>query len=90
MSAAAAPTPSHPAGEGLTGGGAQAEGFQSRRPAALYCDHCGKALRDIDHGPCAERRRLEPPRYCSVCARRLVVQVVPRGWSARCSAHGAI
>jgi len=32
--------------------------------------------------------RWEPPRYCGVCARRMVVQVRPDGWSARCSRHG--
>ena len=31
---------------------------------------------------------LEPPRYCPQCRRRMVVQVLPRGWSARCSEHG--
>ena len=37
---------------------------------------------DLTTGP------LEPPRYCAQCRRRMVVQVLPRGWSARCSEHG--
>ena len=41
-----------------------------------------------DHGACAARRELEPPRYCGQCRRRMVVQVMPRGWSARCVEHG--
>ncbi|MFD3812443.1 hypothetical protein [Rhodococcus sp. NPDC058639] len=36
------------------------------------------------------RLGLEPPRYCVQCGRRMVVQVVPDGWWARCSRHGAI
>ena len=32
---------------------------------------------------------LEPPRYCSECGRRMVVQVTPDRWTARCAAHGA-
>ena len=39
---------------------------------------------DLTTGP------LEPPRYCAQCRRRMVVQVLPRGWSARCSEHGLI
>ena len=31
---------------------------------------------------------LEPPRFCTVCQRRMVVQIVPTGWTARCSEHG--
>ena len=34
------------------------------------------------------RGAIEPPRYCPDCARRMVVQVTPSGWSARCSRHG--
>ncbi|CAJ64629.1 hypothetical protein FRAAL6004 [Frankia alni ACN14a] len=40
------------------------------------------------HEACARARELEPPRYCRVCRRRLVVQVTPAGWSARCTEHG--
>jgi hypothetical protein len=31
---------------------------------------------------------LEPPRFCVECGRRMVVQVVPDGWTAECSRHG--
>ena len=41
------------------------------------------------HEACARRLKLEPPRYCSECGRRMVVQVTPDHWTARCIAHGA-
>jgi ribosomal protein S18 acetylase RimI-like enzyme len=31
---------------------------------------------------------LEPPRICGACGRRMIVQVTPKSWTARCSAHG--
>lgn len=49
------------------------------------CDACGKPG---DHPACRAARALEPPRYCSACGRRMVVQVTPTGWTARCVAHG--
>ena len=33
---------------------------------------------------------LEPPRFCAACGRRMVVQVRPDGWWARCSRHGRV
>lgn len=33
---------------------------------------------------------LDVPRYCQLCGRRMVVQVRPDGWSARCSRHGEL
>jgi hypothetical protein len=51
-----------------------------------YCEQCGKEAGD--HPRCAARRELEPPRYCADCSRRMVVQVTPTGWTARCSRHG--
>lgn len=56
----------------------------------LYCDHCGERLQAHAHDECRRLREMEPPRYCAYCRRRLVVQVVPRGWTARCSRHGAL
>lgn len=53
-----------------------------------YCTGCGGRLAEGEHRPCRARRALEPPRYCPACARRMVVQVTPAGWSARCSVHG--
>lgn len=57
---------------------------------AAYCGHCGRPLADGDHAMCAARAALEPPRYCATCGRRMVVQVTPRSWSARCVEHGTI
>ncbi|MGI8681334.1 MAG: GNAT family N-acetyltransferase [Mycobacteriales bacterium] len=56
--------------------------------AAAYCDRCGEPLAPGTHAECERLRRPEPPRYCVRCRRRLVVQVTPRGWTARCSRHG--
>ena len=53
-----------------------------------FCDQCGKPAAEGEHVRCAERRVLEPPRFCPDCARRMVVQVTPTGWTARCSRHG--
>ncbi|MGZ4589951.1 MAG: biotin synthase auxiliary protein BsaP [Actinomycetes bacterium] len=54
----------------------------------MFCDQCGDDVTVGDHARCEQRRPLEPPRYCADCRRRMVVQVVPRGWSARCVEHG--
>ena len=54
----------------------------------MYCDRCGFPTTGGDHGACAEARKLEPPRYCPECRRRLKVQVVPTGWTATCVEHG--
>ena len=54
---------------------------------ATYCGHCGEA-REAAHAACDRAMELEPPRYCPACRRRMVVQIVPTGWVARCSAHG--
>jgi hypothetical protein len=56
---------------------------------ATYCDRCGRPLAEGEHAACVAARVLEPPRYCSLCRRRLVVQVMPQGWSATCSEHGS-
>ncbi|WP_083940241.1 biotin synthase auxiliary protein BsaP [Saccharomonospora saliphila] len=59
-----------------------------------YCVHCGgpedpRAVGEGAHARCGDPRvTLEPPRYCADCARRMVVQITPSGWSARCSRHG--
>lgn len=57
-----------------------------------FCVHCGEELTaGGDHARCAiPRTALEPPRFCAQCARRMVVQVTPTGWTARCSRHGEI
>jgi hypothetical protein len=56
--------------------------------AAAFCDQCGQPAEGVEHDRCAVRRRLEPPRYCPDCGRRMVVQVTPTDWTARCSRHG--
>lgn len=53
-----------------------------------YCPRCGTATGD--HSSCQQQLAFEPPRYCATCARRLVVQVTPGGWTARCSQHGEL
>ncbi|MGX7679963.1 biotin synthase auxiliary protein BsaP [Jatrophihabitans sp. DSM 45814] len=54
-----------------------------------YCGQCGE-VEDATHPRCQQRAVLEPPRYCPQCARRMVVQVDPLGWRARCSVHGVL
>ncbi|MEU4835345.1 hypothetical protein [Streptosporangium sp. NPDC023615] len=55
-----------------------------------YCDHCGGPEGESGHDGCRRARALEPPRYCARCRRRLVVQVTPAGWTARCAEHGSL
>lgn len=38
----------------------------------------------------AARAGLEPPRFCTQCGRRMIVQIAPDGWWARCSRHGTL
>jgi ribosomal protein S18 acetylase RimI-like enzyme len=51
-----------------------------------WCDQCGRELTPEGHDAC--RRGLDPPRFCGHCRRRMVVQVTPTGWTARCVEHG--
>lgn len=55
-----------------------------------FCVRCGQPAAVGDHTACRARAAYDPPRFCPHCARRMVVQVTPSGWSARCSAHGAV
>jgi hypothetical protein len=55
-----------------------------------WCDRCGRAPGNADHGACDRARAYEPPRYCAQCRRRMVVQVTPAGWTARCVEHGEL
>lgn len=57
-------------------------------PLATWCDACGLECTHEGHERCRAARALEPPRYCAHCRRRMVVQVVPTGWTARCVEHG--
>jgi hypothetical protein len=56
----------------------------------VWCDRCGEPLGAAEHSGCTAARALEPPRYCAVCRRRMVVQVTPTAWTARCSEHGVL
>lgn len=58
-------------------------------PLVPWCGHCGQALTAEGHPRCRLAADLDPPRYCAHCRRRLVVQLTPTGWTARCSEHGA-
>lgn len=51
------------------------------------CAQCGDPG---SHPACEQALLLEPPRYCVWCGRRMVVQVHPTGWSARCVEHGTL
>lgn len=53
-----------------------------------WCDGCGEGALARDHSGCVAARQHEPPRWCALCRRRTVVQVLPDGWSARCVEHG--
>jgi hypothetical protein len=58
-----------------------------------YCGQCGSELTAAtaaDEHRCVGYAEFEPPRYCSRCRRRMVVQITPTGWSARCSRHGVV
>jgi NADH pyrophosphatase NudC (nudix superfamily) len=59
--------------------------------AGTYCAWCGKPSAEGDHARCVQRLEwMDPPRHCPQCARRMVVQVSPAGWLAKCSRHGEI
>jgi len=53
-----------------------------------YDVHTGRPAGEAP--PLAARLGLEPPRFCAGCGRRMVVQVRPDGWWARCSRHGRV
>ncbi|BBZ44458.1 biotin synthase auxiliary protein BsaP [Mycobacterium parmense] len=60
--------------------------------AGVYNVYTGESLGTSAGGavPAAARLGLEPPRFCAECGRRMVVQVRPDGWRARCSRHGQV
>ena len=44
----------------------------------LHCDGCGRPRDEGDHARCRARRAAtDPPRFCTACGRKLVVQVLP-------------
>ena len=60
--------------------------------AGVYNVYTGALSGDDPDGavPTAARLGLEPPRFCAECGRRMVVQVRPDGWWAKCSRHGLV
>jgi ribosomal protein L37AE/L43A len=56
--------------------------------AGRYNVYTGAAARS--RVPAAAQLGLEPPRFCSECGRRMIVQVRPDGWWAKCSRHGLV
>jgi hypothetical protein len=60
--------------------------------AGLYNVYTGAGVDDAAAGPVptAAQLGLEPPRFCAECGRRMVVQVRPDGWWAKCSRHGRV
>ncbi len=56
-----------------------------------HCDACGRPVDRHDHAECQTRRQAtDPPRFCVVCGRKLVVQVLPLGFTARCVRCGSV
>ena len=61
--------------------------------AGVYNVYTGVSRRDEPGGkpvPAAAQLGLEPPRFCAQCGRRMVVQIRPDGWWAKCSRHGLV
>jgi len=61
--------------------------------AGVYNVYTGVHCRDDPADrtvPTAAQLGLEPPRFCAECGRRMVVQVRPDGWWAKCSRHGLV
>jgi hypothetical protein len=57
--------------------------------AGAYNVYTGDSA-DSSAVPTANQLGLEPPRFCAECGRRMVVQVRPDGWWAKCSRHGLV
>jgi ribosomal protein S18 acetylase RimI-like enzyme len=57
-------------------------------PLVPWCGGCGEELTGEGHERCRAAAALDPPRWCAHCRRRMVVQVTPTGWTARCVEHG--
>ncbi|QFZ22556.1 biotin synthase auxiliary protein BsaP [Saccharothrix syringae] len=74
----------------MTGSGSGSGSGAGSAASAVFCGYCGKAVGEGDHAACSSRLGvIDPPRFCSQCARRMVVQVTPAGWTATCSRHGS-
>jgi DNA-directed RNA polymerase subunit RPC12/RpoP len=55
-----------------------------------FCGRCGQEAGAGAHPDCERALALEPPRFCPECGRRMVVQVTPTDWTARCSRDGEL
>ena len=56
-----------------------------------FCAGCGRPVEIGDHAECERRQQAtDPPRFCVECGRKLVVQVLPVGWRARCVRCGEL
>lgn len=53
---------------------------------AAFCGRCGELVER--HAECDRAQRpgtpFDPPRFCAACGRKLTVQILPGGYSARC------
>jgi len=58
--------------------------------AGVYNIYTGQPCADGAAVSTAAQLGLEPPRFCAECGRRMVVQVRPDGWWAKCSRHGLV
>ncbi|WP_185770300.1 hypothetical protein [Corynebacterium anserum] len=61
----------------------------------LFHPNTGQDLRDCANPAqvrvhFAAAAGLDVARYCQLCGRRMIVQVRPDGWNARCSRHGEL
>ena len=56
-----------------------------------YCDGCGTPAAEGDHASCRARRAAtDPPRFCTLCGRKLKVQVLPLGYTVECVRCGRV
>ncbi|MGA2012936.1 MAG: hypothetical protein ABSH51_20690 [Solirubrobacteraceae bacterium] len=63
----------------------------ARADGVIHCAGCGRPAGEGDHGACVRRQAAtDPPRYCTRCGRKLVVQVLPTRWRARCVRCGEL
>jgi hypothetical protein len=60
--------------------------------AGIFNVYTGAQLDDVAGTaiPTTAQLGLEPPRFCAECGRRMIVQVRPDGWWAKCSRHGLV
>lgn len=61
---------------------------------ARHCPRCGEPAHPDEPARCPLQPAAggggDPPRFCPACGRRLVVQVLPDGYRARCTRHGPV